>query len=158
MIRTALLLCAGLLAALCFGCGPSFTPPPYQPTARPLTGIYPIPITVLQNPSVDCTSADTFASSVLLIDPGFDPTVHTPTYQPPTGSSINNSFIHADLMNAYTNAPQFLRDELCKLKGIFITQSQWSWGFRENPNQVPGCAATNSCSAYIALAYKLWNN
>jgi len=154
MIRNAFLLCASiLLAAICAGCSQYVLPP-----ARPLTGIYPIPI--LQNPTVDCTSADTFAASALLIDPNFSPETKGSNYQPPTGSSFSSDFVRADLKNAYTSAPPFLKAELCKLKGIFITQAPRSWGFRENTgNQNPGCAVpTDTCGTYIALAYTLWNN
>jgi hypothetical protein len=61
MIRYALLLSAALLAAATIGCGPPFTPPPYQPTTAALGR--PPGATILSN-KPDCTDRNTFANSV----------------------------------------------------------------------------------------------
>src|SRR5438105_1779097 len=139
MIRYALLLCAGLLAAVCFGCAP---PPPEPIAVR----------------TVDCSSPTNCAASVQTLSAAFRP--NPPLGSAPTsGGAINNPNIITDLANAFSLAPQTLRNQLCPSGGqpwvrLFVQDcpgsgaacSVGSWGYRQRDNDVP----------FIALSAGLW--
>jgi hypothetical protein len=127
MIRTALLLCAGLLAAACFACVL-----PYAPSDG--------------RPGITCpfATSNAFADTVTMVSPSnFDP--GTATGIPLPGGAIPNQ-VHDDLAAAYDLAPQFFKTQLCKLDGVFIAQNRDSWGFRN----------TNTGKRYLALSMDLW--
>jgi hypothetical protein len=143
MIRYALLLCAGLLAAACFACvqqQQAVVPPPSVPVR-----------------TVDCSSPGNFAASVQSLSAAFQP--NPPNGSAPTsGGAINNPNIINDLSNAFSLAPQRLRDQLCGVYGpavrLFVQDcpgggaacSVGSWGYRQRNNDVP----------FIALSAGLW--
>ena len=142
MIRYALLLCAGLLTAACFACvqQQAVVPPP------------PVPVR-----TVDCSSPGNFAASVQSLSAAFQP--NPPNGSAPTsGGAINNPNIINDLSNAFSLAPQRLRDQLCGVYGpavrLFVQDcpgggaacSVGSWGYRQRNNDVP----------FIALSAGLW--
>lgn len=131
MIRVVLLLCAGILLPAVCACAPAES----NPLAPTVSG----PTVV-----VDCTSAQTFAASIQLLSPTFDPTVGsgTPTSAGPPAPSVTS-----DLAAAYNLAPWFFQTQLCGLSGIFIAPAtQNSWGYR---NFQDG-------RRYIALSMNLW--
>src|SRR5881275_3184328 len=93
MIRTALLLCAGLLAALGFACVPQ----------RP----------IVVSTVVDCSSPSNFANSVKMLSADFVPAPMDPLSTPNSNVPINNQKILEDLANAFKLAPDRLRTQLC---------------------------------------------
>jgi hypothetical protein len=109
MVRYALFLCTGVLAALCFAGSPG---------------------TAFSQP-VPCN----FAAKVQLLPPGFDPSSGNP---PPQGAPVGQPYAN-DLNRAFAIAPPAFQTQLCGLDGVFIDQtvcSSWdacfghSWGFR----------------------------
>lgn len=129
MLRSALLLCAGLLAAACFACAPA---------GFPNAAVVPPP------PPVACNVADPTSfvpSKVAVLDtrapwnpyPGFgDPPILPGAV--PTANTAD------DLTQAFTIAPPFFRQHLCDLEGVFVDPticsgldgcSGRSWGYRD---------------------------
>jgi len=106
MIRSALLLCAGIIAAACFACMPASSPPPAAPA-----------------PPAGCA-----INNVTLVAANFNPTNASGT--PPSAGSIPN-YVQSDLLAAYNLAPPFFQQQLCALDGIYIAPaSSDSWAFR----------------------------
>jgi hypothetical protein len=132
MIRAALLLCAGLLTAMCIACA---APP--QPVAG---GGVPVALTTWPLASCD---ARTFADSVRTLPDSFDPT-HTDT-DPPQGGVLDQD-IHDDLQTAFGAAPSFLQTRLCGLNGVYVTPTA-SWGYRNSVNK----------QRYVAIPAALWS-
>ena len=131
MIRSALLLSAGILVATALSCAPAVAPPP------------PPPAFIAAWPLASC-DADSFANAVQTVGP----IPLTPTATPaPTGPVPANSTMWQDLRAAFALAPPFLRARLCRLDGVFISQNSDSWGFR---NYYTG-------AHYVAVTKDLWN-
>src|SRR6184192_542109 len=131
MIRSALLLCAALLAALTFACQ-------QIPPGQPLVGRFgPIPFTSrpcsasdLGNPS-DSTDLGSFASNVIMLASNFvpatlgSPPVNSPPDQVP-------SQVQMDLKAAFRAAPDDFRTALCGLTAVYIDPTNiYSWGYRD---------------------------
>jgi hypothetical protein len=153
MIRSALVLCAGLVVATCFACAPvPPAAPPAPPPAAPL-----------------CSAADpqSFVNAVQLLAANYTPpNGNNGPYQPPSGQSFPwSQAMRADLLNAFSNAPMFFRQHLCQLNGIYINangcpnndpnecgaQAMFSnsWGFRSRFDPDKG-------NTYIAISATLW--
>jgi len=108
--------------------------------------------------TVDCSSPTNFAASVQTLSAAFRP--NPPLGSAPTsGGAINNPNIITDLANAFSLAPQTLRNQLCPSGGqpwvrLFVQDcpgsgaacSVGSWGYRQRDNDVP----------FIALSAGLW--
>lgn len=108
MVRSASLLCAGLIAVLCVGCVPA---PAQQPPLPP--------------PPV--RTACPVVASAGLLPASFRPTNATVTPQA-NGPAPPN--MQANLLDAYDAAPDFFKARLCGLNGIFVTEGPQSWGYR----------------------------
>src|SRR5262249_46369861 len=128
MVRSALLLCAGILAALGLSCVPAAAPP--QP-------IIAAGLCVPGNP-------DSFANAVQMAK-SF-PLVTTTTPQP-DGPVPRNMW--TDLRAAFAMAPPFFQQRLCNLSGVYVSEDGNSWGFR-NSNPTDG-------GRYVAVTKDLWN-
>jgi len=109
MIRAALLLCAGIIAAACFACVPPVSPAP--------------PV----NPASVCN----VVANVQVVSPSFNPTnaVGTPSTTGPASANIQ-----AAILAAYADAPPFFRNQLCSLNGLYVTSDAQSWGYRDINN------------------------
>jgi hypothetical protein len=131
MIRSALLLCAGTLAALCLSCGPAVAPPPNDGRL------------VVTWPLAVC-DADSFANAVQMVASTPPNTSTTPT---PSGPIPIGGNKWTDLKAAFALAPPFFKSQLCALDGVFVSADNRSWGLR---NRLTG-------KGYIAVADDLWN-
>lgn len=163
MRRSALILCIGIVAMVCFACVP---PPPPPPPTLP--------------PSFSC-DAQPFLAKVSVLNLPFDvkgPNRSVPTSNRPVDP---NSNIYSDLGKAYCIAPPEIKQDLLSLDGIYInpcTDSAScnvpdapacdpngkscdlpdqqviynSWGYREWRRPAP-----NYGKRYIAMSAGLWN-
>jgi hypothetical protein len=126
MTRSARLLFAAALAALCFACAP---PPPaiVGPPVR----------TALCN----VNDANSFVRGVSILDTstGYNPNGAYGVPPRVVGASLTGN-VAADLAAAFSVAPGFFRQHLCDLDGIYIDPtpcsgldgcSTHSWGFRD---------------------------
>jgi hypothetical protein len=159
MIRSALLLCAGLLAAACFACAQ--TPPP-PPT------VLPPPLPPVSASAVQPCDAPHFVAAVQVLTAAYNP--NSSPYSPPDQNVQVNyplrNEIKNDLTDAFTNAPQFFKNQLCALDGIYINPKgcsvdanncklvgdkffNASWGFRSRNH-----ADLNK--RYISISAGLW--
>jgi hypothetical protein len=111
MIRSALLLCAGLLIAACFACMPATTPSPYMPAAAP--------------------PASCAFNNITMVAASFDPTNASGT---PVPAGSIPAYVQQNLTDAYNLAPPFFQQQLCALDGVFIAPSGDSWAFRNITN------------------------
>ena len=146
MIRSALLLCAGILVATALACAPVVAPPASPP-----------PFTVN---TVNCSSPVAFAASVQTLSANFVPNpLAPPGNGPPPGGSIANPSILTDLAAAFALAPPSFLNELCGNTGnppvsLFVQDcppapvscTVSSWGYRQR--------ATGA--RFIALSAGLW--
>jgi hypothetical protein len=132
MIRTALLLCAGLLAAACFAC--------VQAPIKPLA----------TGPTCP-TDNSPFLSHVAMLQTPYDPA----SFSAPSSSaaSLTQAMID-DLTGAFQLAPLFFQQHLCNLDKIFIDPTACgddnacrarSWGFRDFTGH-----------QYIGISSSLW--
>ncbi|MBV9018143.1 MAG: hypothetical protein JO058_21040 [Alphaproteobacteria bacterium] len=174
MIRSALLLCATLLAALTFGCEiPPTTPPgPGQRTLFSGWGL-----AAAYGPQVMACDPSPFVNKVYTLDYRYDPSNYYSGYgySSPAGviqvadttkwQDINNlQQFTSDLGAAYCAASSTFQKQLTDLTAVFIScldpsncvpsgQNIFlgSWGYREN-------AATQSAlqHTYVALSADLW--
>ena len=151
MQRSALLIGAGIIAALISACipQPSDTGPgPKAELGRVM--------------ALDaCSSSADFATNkVKIID--FDPT--TNPGDPVSSVSAGGSGYAVDLNAAFALAPQSFKEQLCGLDGVFINTHGCSaqnctsadpvansWGLRESTTRNPSTGGT-----YIALSAALW--
>jgi len=144
MIRSALLLFAGILVATALACAPAVAP-------TPAPGF-----TVN---AVNCTSPANFANSVQRLSAAFVPDPLNPGGAPTSNGPITNSSILTDLAAAFSLAPQSFLDELCGRTGnppvsLFVQDcpaapglcTVGSWGYRQR--------ATGA--RFIALSAGLW--
>jgi hypothetical protein len=146
MIRYALLLCAGLLAAACFACAQQqqavFPPPP--PTRL----------------SATCRiDGKPFLNRVLFVQNGWRPAAIPPDDPPPgLGTSIDaHPNFAQNLENAFALASADFQDRLCGLKAIYVNGPSGcptlgscigaSWGYR----------AWKTRNKYVALSAGLWD-
>src|SRR5437667_3462420 len=138
MIRYALLLCAGLLAALCFACVQAPVRPfATGPTCRADGSLFLIHLTFVQN--------------------SWNPNPMNPVDPPPQGiaTPIANTTFAAALLNSFQLAPTVFQDRLCGLGTIFVNGSACnslsncllsSWGYR----------ASRTGTTHIAISAGLW--
>src|SRR5215216_7644213 len=130
MIRSALLLCAGLLAAACLACVPEAPPQPLVAKTWPIAS---------------CDTAS-FVNAVQTLKIPFDPRGLRGIPQGDPSIAVPDN-IKIDLGGAFDMAPQFFRDKLCGLNGVFINpQAGPSWGFRR----------FDDGAEYIAISAGLW--
>jgi hypothetical protein len=174
MIRSALILSAGLLAAACFACVAVAPPPPPPPLSAMSTGTAQIsssaaparPLDVLPN-CADGGNPNSFINKVYTLSYLYDPsnTTYTPPVgvQPIAGTSALVQYKN-DLVSAYCTAAQSFKAQLDDLDGVFITclnenncvpsnqdVFKTSWGFRENVSNQSTLQHT-----YVALSADLW--
>src|SRR6266478_4034895 len=107
MIRTALLLCAGLLAAACFACVQA----PLGPKAVPLACT-----------SQGITNGQTFVSTqkIQYLYGNPNPSAKYGSYSAPTGWGPIGSPFDYYFISAFDNAPDFFQGQLCNLTRVFI--------------------------------------
>lgn len=136
MIRSALLLCAGVIFVASVACAPASSPPPPPPVAP--HGLA----------NCDVNKPNNFPLAVTMLAPGFVPgNLQAPA--PPNPPLALTPQMQTDLIAAFTAAPPIFRKALCKLDGIYIDPSApSSWGFRD----------PNSHARYIGLAANLWGS
>jgi len=135
------------------GCPPAPTPPP---VAGP-------PTPVLQTCDHNSTGNDFISAKVFLLSPAFDPK----SGAAPSPSEIIRHVLPTDpywndLIAAFNTSPDFFKDKLCSLDGIFVVQNtcapagctaddviDHSWGFRQQ---------ISPPKRYIATSAALWQN
>jgi hypothetical protein len=139
MIRSALLLCAGIIAAACVACVAATPPAPMAASAPP-----PPPPTAPM-PMAAAVPACAFNNVTMVSPPNFDPTNANTTPNP--GAPIPQ-YVQSDLTAALALAPPFFQKQLCGLDGIFIAASGDSWGFRN----------IKDGKRYLALSLNLWSS
>jgi hypothetical protein len=155
MIRSALLLCAGLLAAVCFACAQHGTS-----SAVPVAGGGP------HVQDATCLDGTAFHTHVYWLD-NFDPNGVGGPIHAPKASNItpldptNDASYIADLDAVFALAPDTFRRDLCGLDGIFLDTtscssfascSGHSWGYRiRDPNN----AAAKG--RFVAIPKSLWS-
>jgi hypothetical protein len=145
MVRSAFLICVGIIAVACFACAPAPPGPPTQTTAA-------------------TCDTPTFLGHVKFVPNGFPPPStdpNTPPSLPPgTVTSIGMPYAQT-LQNAFQLAPPRFQTTLCGLTAIYVngptTCSKLadcignSWGFRVwHPYPQPP-------ETYIAISAGLWN-
>ncbi len=150
MIRSAILVCAAVIVAACYGCAPS-----QQVQLVRAPGVGPPPGT-----TQTCPAGIDWASTVQFLPPGFSkaPPFTLPSPSVPVGSAQNPTQIYVDLNNAFKLAPPWFQNELCSLDGLFVDQTECganlssclsnSWGVR-NRFVVP-------VKRYVAVSQGLW--
>jgi hypothetical protein len=136
MIRSALLLCAGVIAAACVGCGP-----PPKPTQ-------------IRTASATCNGTP-FLDHVHFVMSGYQPYIKFA--DPPVDPSMKLTPQEAsDLDDAFNLAPAAFQARLCGLDGIYLDPTacnnptdciEGSWGFRQP--MIGG-------KEYIAVSTGLW--
>ena len=146
MIRSALLLCAGLLVAACFACAQTPPPPPPAPFIQTAT----------------CADGSPFLSHVQLVQNGWQPNKATLADPPAgTGTPLGASSPYAQsLQNAFALAPPAFQKSLCDLTAIFVNGPAAcpnfascmgnSWGYR-------AAGGPTKRKTYIAISAGLWN-
>jgi hypothetical protein len=143
MIRSALLLCAGILVAMALSCAPAVAPPPPSFTAS----------------TVNCTSPVNFANSAQRLSASFIPDPLSPGNPPTSNGPITNSSILTDLAAAFSLAPPAFLNELCgntvnPAVSLFVQDcppapgicTVGSWGYRQR----------STGARFIALSAGLW--
>jgi hypothetical protein len=134
MIRRALLLCAGIIAAACFACVQQ-RPAPAPPT--------------ICNPQP-------FLNNAYMLPAGFQPDPNKNQMLPSSSTPVADPY-KTDLMNAYCLASPSFQQQLLGLTAVYIDQTQCSsptacvassWGLRER---------NYSNQTYVALSYGLWS-
>ena len=151
MIRSALILSAGILAAACFAC---VLPPPAPPPPPPPQAALP-----LATPTGTRALSTCAGLNVYLIDASASAPYSPDTLIPP--KTVANGTIPpaaaADLQQAFSIAPDFFQQKLCSLTGIYIDPSpclnadvggSCSWGFRD----------PKTGNEYVGLSASLWAN
>jgi hypothetical protein len=149
MGRIATLLCAGVIMAVCFGCGPAPQPAPSGSPGGGPSGV-----------SATCPDNTTFLSHVQFVPNGYDPSPHVSDPPPPgIGVPIGNGSPYApDLQAAFLLAPPAFQARLCGLTAIYVNGpttcsslsscSGASWGYR--PANAPA-------QAFVAISAGLWS-
>ena len=153
MKASSLILSIGVVTLACAAC----VPPPAQVAPGPAQALL---------ASCDPTP---FLSKVSVLRIPFDPTAVGANASAPVGIGQVSGVIAQDLGNAYCIAPQFLKQQLLGLTGIYVNPTGCaqgdpnncsisdtqvtsnSWGYRERPNQ------SHNAGRYIATSAGLWN-
>jgi hypothetical protein len=152
MIRSALLLCAGIIAATCFACAP--LPPPAPPPAA--VEMAKVSTTATPQPTCD---ADFFLSKVQVYMAKFTPGpgAYLPPSIPLLGSPGGPQKA-VDLTAAFNAAPPNFRQQLCNLDMVYINAGPCtlfheclagSWGWRQSRNKYGD-------GRIVALSAGLW--
>jgi hypothetical protein len=128
MIRSALRLCGGMIAALCLACAP----------AEPNSNISPLTPVAAAPPAPACAF-----THIAMVSATFDPSNANDT---PVPAGSIPAYAQRDLTAAFNLAPAFFQKQLCGLDGIFIAPAGDSWGFRN----------INDGKRYLALSMGLW--
>lgn len=151
MIRSAVLLCTGIIIAMCFGCIPAA-----QPESGASASVRTGTSTGTGTGNSNCSATD-FADAVMVLPANYSVDVnHPPSGSFPTLFQGSSSPMLTDLANAFAAAPQKLQKQLC-VTTVFINPTTCtgslpcfganSWGFRY---------AANTPQRYIALSQTLW--
>jgi hypothetical protein len=148
MIRTAFLVGASVVAAVCVACAPKTPPPPAGPPP--------------QHRAQLCTDEASFINSVHILKPGYDPADPATKFaDPPVTDDPLPDVVKDDLRSAFRIAPEYFRQDVCALDGVFITQAACdnadsrhlcfdsSWGFRSPYDP-------NKGKRYIAISLSNW--
>lgn len=153
MIRSALVLCVGILA---------------------MAGVPGLSFVTSAAAQPACNAAG-FVGAVKVLAPSYSLNATPGFYVPPLTQTLPGYTLRAeikqDLTDAFNNAPKVVQDSLCKLTGVFISSSgcangdvnncspftsflfsgDGSWGFRS-------WQADDVGSTYIAISGGLWNS
>jgi hypothetical protein len=147
------LFCIGLTLVVAAACGPPSTEVPVVGTPAPMA----------QTCDHSSTGNDFVSAKVFLLSPAFDPK----SGAAPGPSEIVRHVLPTDpywndLAAAFDIAPDFFKDKLCSLDGIFVAQNTCaptgctaddaidrSWGFRQQ---------ISPPKRYIAASAALWKN
>jgi hypothetical protein len=166
MLRNALLIGAGIVAALVVACAPP-PPPPLLGTASAAKAAATVTgICIAGQPN----SADQFAAAVQVLQQNYDP--QSNHYSPPE-NNIQQGYqlrkqITDDLSSAFSNAPLIVQNSLCGLTGVYINSTGCPNGDVNNCNPFGGSLFTgnsswgfrgpgpNKGSTYIAISGGLW--
>src|SRR5216684_4574545 len=154
MLRSALLIGAGIVAALAFACAPA--PPPPAPASLP--------------PPPPRVAACDFVSKVQVLQPNYDPLSRP--YSAPENhvqqGYVLRPEIQNDLSDAFSNAPPIVQNSLCGLTGVFINPTGCPSGDVNNCNPFTGHLFSGNSSwgfrgmglgkgsTYIAISGGLW--
>lgn len=161
MIRSALILSAGLLAALCFACV-AVAPPPPPPAPPPMAAPAvsgPMATAAPLTTGPTCPDNSFFLDHVRFVPNGWNPDPMNPADPPPLGlgGTIANTVFAAFLNSAFQLAPPTFQARLCKLNSIFVNGNQCddfascmagSWGYR----------ASSDGTTHIAITAGLWGS
>jgi hypothetical protein len=152
MKPSAIIFSFGVVATACFACAP-----PQAPTVTPAV-----------SPALACDPTP-FLNKVFVLKIPFDPTAVGANYSAPVANGSVGGAIAQDLGKAYCVAPDFFKQQLLGLTGIYINPTgcaqgnsnncnipdtlvtENSWGYRERPNQ------SHNAGRYIATSAGLWN-
>jgi hypothetical protein len=164
MIRYALLLCAGLLTAVCFACVQTTAP---LPAAGGGNRLFAACANGSGDPGPFLNKVYTLSSSYIPSNMnGYSPPspIGVPVANPPTPSAFLAQ-ITTDLGAAYCAASSTFKKQLDALTAVFITCADQtncapssqnvftnSWGYRENALDQSVLQRT-----YVALSADLWN-
>jgi hypothetical protein len=144
MIRTAFLVGASVVAAVCVACAPKTPPPKVGPPPEHRAQL--------------CTDEDSFIKSVHILKPGYDPKTFE---DPPATDDALPGVVETDLRSAFRIAPKYFQQDVCALDGVFVTQAACdngdprnlcfdsSWGFRSPYD-------ANKGKRYIAISLSNW--
>jgi hypothetical protein len=159
MIRSALTLSAGLLAAVCFACV-AVVPPLPPPRVAAVAEMARSGLTL----ACDETGAAAFLGKVFMLTqtvPPFNPTARGNHYAPPQQAGPVVDPMRTDLHDAFCVAPKSFQEQLNspRLTAVFIDPASCAgsdcighlWGYRERQDQAPGTGR------YIGLSIGLWN-
>jgi hypothetical protein len=156
MKASTLILSVGGVAILCFACAP-----PEAPIATPSAA-------TVRSPALPTCDATPFLNKVSVLKIPFDPTAVGANYSAPVPNGPVSGAIAQDLGNAFCAAPDFFKQQLLGLTGIYINPTgcsqgnpnncnipntqviENSWGYRERPNQ------SRNAGRYIATSAGLW--
>jgi hypothetical protein len=157
MKASSLILSIGVVALACVACAPPEAPvsPPAAKAAR--------------SAALATCDPTPFLNKVFVLGIPFDPTAVGASYSAPVANGPVSGVIAEDLGNAYCTAPQFFKQQLLGLTGVYVNPTGCSqgnpnncnispnqvtansWGYRERPNQ------SHNAGRYIATSAGLWN-
>jgi hypothetical protein len=148
---------AGILAFGIGGCGP-------QSNSSGSSGPKDVPAVCTSQGITDGTSF--VAKKVQYLYGNPDPTLQYPNYHAPTGYGPVTSPYSDNISDAFSNAPQGFKAELCNLTMVLINLNDCSsspsaclnqaWAYRETPSQYPKGTDPNSLGTYVAIGKGLW--
>jgi hypothetical protein len=153
LVKLGGLICLGLTFSIVTACGPASTEIPVTEKSAPVS----------QTCDYGSTGNDFASAKVFLLSSAFDPK----SGAAPSPSEIVRHVLPTDpywndLTAGFDAAPDFFKDKLCGLDGIFVVQNtcaptgctaddviDHSWGFRQQ---------TGPPKRYIAASAALWKN